>query len=152
MVRTLITVAAVVGLVLSATGLFTGAASDQRQPRALVKSADLTALHHQIRTGAPEAQRLFDQGLTLYYGFNREGARRAFAAAAARDPAAAMPSVGLALTYGPNLNTDSTPSEIAQGCIAARQGFARGRQADEREIALPNHRPDTTFCWASGAM
>jgi hypothetical protein len=46
-----------------------------------------------------------------------------------------MPSVGLPLTYGPNLNTDSTASEITQDCIAARQGFARGRHADERAYA-----------------
>jgi tetratricopeptide (TPR) repeat protein len=127
--------AATVGLVLSAAGLFTVAASDQRPEAPPVKTGGLAALHHQIRTAAPEAQRLFDQGLALYYGFNREGARRSFAAAAARDTAAAMPSVGTALTYGPNLNTDSTASEIAHGCTAARQGFARGRQAEERAYA-----------------
>jgi tetratricopeptide (TPR) repeat protein len=127
--------AATVGLVLSAAGLFTAAASGQRPATTPVMPGGRAALHHQIRTAAPEAQRLFDQGLTLYYGFNREGARRSFAAAAARDAAAAMPLVGTALSYGPNLNTDSTASEIAHGCTAARQGLERGRQADERAYA-----------------
>jgi tetratricopeptide (TPR) repeat protein len=126
---------ATVGLVISAAGLFTAAASGQRPPPAPAASGGLAALHHQISTRAPEAQRLFDEGLTLYYGFNREGARRSFAAAAAQDAAATMPAVGIALSYGPNLNTDSTASEIAHGCTAARQGFARGRQAAERAYA-----------------
>ena len=126
--------AAIVVLVSSAAVLFTAAPSEQRQAIApAVPGAG--SVHHQIRTSVSEAQRLFDQGLTYYYGFNREGARRSFTAAAARDAAAAMPSVGIALSYAPNLNTDSTGAEIAQGCTAARQGFARGRQADERAYA-----------------
>ena len=129
--------AAIVVLVSSAAVLFTAAASGQRPAiaPAVPGAPGSGSVHHQIRTSVSEAQRLFDQGLTYYYGFNREGARRSFTAAAARDAAAAMPSVGIALSYAPNLNTDSTAAEIAQGCTAARQGFARGRQADERAYA-----------------
>jgi tetratricopeptide (TPR) repeat protein len=127
--------AAIVGLVCSAGVLLTAAASGQRPAIAPAVPGAPGSVHHQIRTSVSEAQRLFDQGLSFYYGFNREGARRSFAAAAARDAAAAMPSVGLALSYGPNLNTDSTTSEIVQGCSAARQGFARARQTDERAYA-----------------
>jgi tetratricopeptide (TPR) repeat protein len=125
---------AIVGVVSSAAVLFTAAAP--RQAPAIKPAPGAPgAVHHQIRTAVPEAQRLFDQGLSLYYGFNREGARRSFTAAAARDTSAAMPSVGIALSYGPNLNTDSTVAEIAQGCAASRQGLARARQADERAYA-----------------
>src|SRR4051812_47462766 len=59
--------------------------------------ASLGALHHAIRTVRPDAQVLFDQGLTLHYGFNRDAARRAFAAASRIDPDAAMAMAGLAL-------------------------------------------------------
>ena len=33
-------------------------------------------LHHPIATSNPEAQRMFDEGLTLIYGFNHEEAAR----------------------------------------------------------------------------
>jgi tetratricopeptide (TPR) repeat protein len=90
---------------------------------------------HRIRTSAPEAQRLFNQGLTLHYGFNRVGAQRSFAAAAALDRAAAMPVVGLAWSLGPNLNTDASPSDVSAGCAAARAATVLERDARERAYA-----------------
>src|ERR1700687_1518085 len=64
--------------------------------RAQSKSAapvreDLGNLHHPIETANPEAQRLFDEGLTLVYGFNHEEALRRFKRPAALDPKTAMP-------------------------------------------------------------
>ena len=93
------------------------------------------ALHHPIRTTSAETQRLFNQGLTLFYGFNREGARQSFLAASTLDSAAAMPFVGLALAAGPNLNSDPTRAEVDAGCAAARQAKTLARQADERGYA-----------------
>ena len=103
--------------------------------RSQVLPAGIGALHHAIRTTSPEAQRLFDQGLTLFYGFNRDGARQSFAGATKFDPAAAMPYVGLALAAGPNINTEPTRAEIEAGCAAARKGRTLARQADERAYA-----------------
>lgn len=94
-----------------------------------------TRFQHRIRTQVPDVQRLFDEGLTLHYGFNRQGARRAFSAAARLDPGAAMPHVGLALSFGPNLNTESIPADVVSGCTAGRRGAALARQADERGYA-----------------
>ena len=107
----------------------------QRPSVAPVLSGSIGPLHHQIDTRVPEAQRSFDEGLTMYYGFNREGARRSFAAAAALDPKAAMPHVGLALSFGPNLNTESTPADVTAGCTEGRLGATLARQADERAYA-----------------
>jgi hypothetical protein len=53
---------------------------------------------HPIATGNPEAQKFFDQGLTLLYGFNRYEALRSFRKAAELDPHAAMPWWGMAMS------------------------------------------------------
>lgn len=64
----------------------------------------LGRLHHAITTSKPLAQRYFDQGLTLVYGFNYEEAARSFRYAATVDPSCAMAYWGLALALGPNYN------------------------------------------------
>jgi tetratricopeptide (TPR) repeat protein len=92
-------------------------------------------LHHPIRTTNAQTQQLFDQGLTLFYGFNREGARQSFLKASALDPAAAMPLVGLALASGPNLNSDPTRADIDAGCAAAGRARTLARQPIERAYA-----------------
>ena len=61
-----------------------------------------------------EAQRLFDQGLTLVYGFNHGQAIRLFQRAAELDPRAPMPLWGIALAYGPNINDFEMDRERAK--------------------------------------
>lgn len=69
---------------------------------------------HPIATGSPAAQRAFDRGLALVYGFNFKAAQAQFRRAASLDPSAPMPWWGLALALGPNLNAPwpSRASEI----------------------------------------
>lgn len=62
--------------------------------------------HHPVTTSNPDAQRFFDQGLTLIYAFNHEEARRSFQRALELDPAMAMAHWGIALALGPNINLD----------------------------------------------
>ncbi|HVN07082.1 MAG TPA: hypothetical protein VMT86_21840, partial [Bryobacteraceae bacterium] len=52
--------------------------------------------HHPIRSSNAEAQKFFDQGLALMYGFNRYEALRSFRKAAELDPSAAMAYWGMA--------------------------------------------------------
>ncbi len=59
-------------------------------------------LHHQINTKSADAQKFFDQGLTLVYAFNFDEAARSFKHASLLDPSAAMPYWGLALTLAPS--------------------------------------------------
>ena len=66
----------------------------------------LGAVHHAVSTKNVEAQRFFDQGLALIYGFNHEEAARAFQKAAQLDPASPMPRWGIAMAVGPNYNLD----------------------------------------------
>ena len=69
------------------------------------------SLHHAIATSNPEAQRFFDQGLTLVYAFNHDEAIRSFRRAAELDPNAAMPWWGVALALGPNYNDPGDPEK-----------------------------------------
>src|SRR5262245_14272037 len=64
------------------------------------------AHHHPIATTNPEAQKFFDQGMALVFGFNHEEATRSFQRAAELDPRAPMPHWGIAWSLGPNYNLD----------------------------------------------
>ena len=121
-------------MVAGAVGTFTVGAA-QRLPLAPVLPGHIGTLHHPIRTSRAEVQRLFDQGLTLYYGFNRDPSRQSFERAAALDPAAAMPLVGIALALGPNINVDPTSDEIRAACASARKAAAVASVATERAYA-----------------
>ena len=66
-------------------------------------------LNHPVSTKNPDAQRFFNQGLTLVYGFNHEEAARSFRRAAELDPTLAMAYWGIALSVGPNINIDIDP-------------------------------------------
>jgi tetratricopeptide (TPR) repeat protein len=74
---------------------------------------------HAIHTGNPEAQKYFDQGLSLMYGFNRYEALRSFKKAAELDPQAPMPQWGIAMATGPYVNMDGDPTyDIKASCAA----------------------------------
>ena len=88
----------------------------------------LGSLTHPIDTDSPLAQRYFDQGLILTFGFNHEAAIRAFEEAARIDPGCAMCHWGIAIALGPNINAPMGPAaaarafrevQRAQGLIAA---------------------------------
>jgi hypothetical protein len=74
----------VVNFLLAAAVAFLPATADEN-PVALL--AGLGAWTHPITTGNPEAQKFFDQGLNLAYGFNRYEALRSFRKAAVRQTA-----------------------------------------------------------------
>jgi tetratricopeptide (TPR) repeat protein len=59
---------------------------------------------HPIATPNAEAQKFFDQGMVMLFGFNHDEAFRAFEKAAQLDPKAAMPHWGMALAVGANYN------------------------------------------------
>ncbi len=65
----------------------------------------LGSYHHPIATSNPEAQKFFDQGLTLVYGFNHDEAIRSFEQAARLDPQSPMPHWGISLALGENINS-----------------------------------------------
>ena len=60
--------------------------------------------HREISTSDPDAQRYFDQGMVLAFGFNHAESIRSFRAAQSLDPECAMCFWCEALATGPNIN------------------------------------------------
>ena len=65
-----------------------------------------------ITTSSSEAQRYFDQGMVLAFGFNHAEAIRSFRAAQRLDDQCAMCYWGEALATGPNINVTSNGKAI----------------------------------------
>jgi tetratricopeptide (TPR) repeat protein len=103
-----------------------GATTRSAQPAAepAAKPPELLAglgVHQRaVTTSSPEAQRYFDQGLALIYGFNHDAAVRSFEHALALDPACAMCAWGKATALGPNINLPLGP-DVAPAAYAAAQ-------------------------------
>ena len=104
-------------VLLTISASFLGAAEINERPVALYKG--LGSWSHSISTQNPEAQKFFDQGLTLAYSFNRYEALRSFRRASELDRSAAMAFWGMALAQGPYINMDGDPSFNLQGACAA---------------------------------
>jgi tetratricopeptide (TPR) repeat protein len=103
----------------------------QHQPPApenpVVLYKGLGTWHHPIHTSSAEAQKFFDQGLALTYGFNRYEALRSFRKAAELDPEAAMPYWGMAMAQGPYINMDGDQEfSMKASCAAAEAGLKIG--------------------------
>ena len=86
--------------------------------------------HMSITTADPDAQRYFDQGMVLAFGFNHAESIRSFRAAQTLDPGCAMCFWGEALATGPNINVTSngkaimTPAERVDARAAIDQALA----------------------------
>lgn len=89
-----------------------------------------------VSTRIPAAQRYFDQGLVLAYGFNHLEAARSFREAYRLDPACAMCYWGEALVLGPNINAPMAPADVPVAYRALRQAQALAKNATEKEQAL----------------
>jgi len=80
---------------------------------------------HPIATQNTEAQKFFDQGLSLIYSFNRYEAFRSFRKAAELDPKAAMAFWGIAMSEGPYVNMDMDPFiNMKEACEASSTGLS----------------------------
>ncbi len=100
-------------------------------------------LHRDIGSPVPDAQRFFDQGLRLAYGFNHEAAGRAFAEAARLDPQCAMCAWGQALVLGPNINLPmeaDAARDATRFAHRALQLAAHATPADRALIEALQHR------------
>ena len=89
--------------------------------------------HHPISTKNAEAQRFFDQGLTLVFGFNHEEAARAFRRASELDPQSAMAFWGIALANGPCINLDVDPPHEQAAYEAVQKAILLAPNAPEKE-------------------
>src|SRR5690242_17329008 len=90
---------------------------------------------HAIATGSGAAQKFFDQGLALIYGFNHDEAARLFARAAELDSRSPMPHWGIALALGPNYNMPPQPDREEKAWKAIERAVALAKNAPEHEQA-----------------
>jgi tetratricopeptide (TPR) repeat protein len=95
----------------------------------------LGALHHKVSTTNPEAQKFFDQGLSLVYAFNHEEAALSFRHAAELDPQLAMAYWGIAEAVAPNYNQDIDPEHEKIGYEAIQKAVAIANQPNVKITA-----------------
>jgi tetratricopeptide (TPR) repeat protein len=108
--------------------LFSAAAIAQHhgQPaeKPVVLLSGLGNWHHSIVTNNTEAQKFFDQGLTLVYSFNKHEALRSFEKASQLDSRAPMNFWGIAMASGPYINMDGDPDvQMKDSCAAVQSGL-----------------------------
>jgi tetratricopeptide (TPR) repeat protein len=113
-----------------------GSQAAERDPKQKAPLLDGVGGHyHPISTEVPEAQRFFDQGLILSYGFNHAEAERSFREVTRLDPDCAMGYWGMALVVGPNINVGMPSSAVPKAYAAMRKALELAPQASEREQA-----------------
>jgi tetratricopeptide (TPR) repeat protein len=96
---------------------------------------DLGNHHHQVTASSEQAQKYFDQGLRLIYGFNHGEAERAFREAVRIDPDCAMAWWGIAYALGPNYNLPMAGDRNQAALDAVNHAQALSSKATESERA-----------------
>ena len=82
-----------------------------------------------------DAQRWFDQGLAMTYGFNHDAAERSFLKAAELDPDCAMCWWGAALVLGPHVNAAMDPANNPKAWDRLQRAQNAADDANEKERA-----------------
>lgn len=115
---------------------------------AIAKTADaplfegMGSFHRAITTASPDAQKYFDQGMVLAFGFNHAESIRSFKAAQKFDPTCAMCFWGEALATGPNINVISNGNAVMSDAgrsaafLAINNAIELKGSASPREKAL----------------
>ena len=144
-------------LILVSLAAYAQVGSDARGASATLSMAGPAALHkglgawsHPIATTNPKAQKFFDQGLALLYGFNRYEALRSFRRVSELDPVSVMAYWGMAMAQGPYLNMDSDPTfNLGAACRAVASGKRLVRAPPREQAYLqavatwcPRYRPE----------
>lgn len=106
----------------------------QQTPATLRKG--LGQVHHPVTTSNPLAQKFFDQGLALTYGFNHHASIESFAEAARLDPRMAMAHWGIAYAMGPNINMPIDPDTNRMAAAEVKKAQALESYASPEEVSL----------------
>jgi tetratricopeptide (TPR) repeat protein len=128
-------------LILATGGLALWAAQEPHQhttsatgsPKGAQLLPGMGSYHHPIATKNAQAQRFFDQGLTLVFGFNHTEAIRSFETAAALDPQAVMPLWGIAYALGPNINMPVSPENEKKAYETIQKALALAEKSPQNE-------------------
>jgi tetratricopeptide (TPR) repeat protein len=106
-------------------------AGNPEPPATLVRG--LGSHHHSVSTASADAQKFFDQGLTLVYAFNHPEAVRSFERAAQFDPRMTMAYWGIALALGSNINSEIDSEREKAAYEAIQKARARAATGPEQE-------------------
>jgi tetratricopeptide (TPR) repeat protein len=90
---------------------------------------------HRITTRSELAQRYFDEGLILTFGFNHAEAIRSFRDAATLDPTCAMCYWGIAYALGPHINAPMAEAAVADAHAAVQRAMGLAGTASPAEQA-----------------
>ena len=129
-------------LALSALALpYSAGAQDVEYPAAFdepmpLLDAVVGDFHYPISSENELAQRYFDQGFQLMYGFAKMEAVRSFHAAWQEDPDCAICYWGEAWAWGSYLNGAMTTAEAPRALAAARKALDRIDQASPKEADM----------------
>jgi len=96
----------------------------------------LGTIRYSITTRSQMAQKYFNQGLALTYGFNHGEAARSFKTAISLDSTCAMAYWGLALVLGPNYNAALNPTSLTDINFAIDNAIKYRHQVKENERVL----------------
>ena len=100
---------------------------------------DLLTYHRPISTPSDLAQKYFDQGMALYYGFNHEAAIQSFSETGSIDTSCAIAWWGQALAAGPNINNpsmDSSASMFAYDAIQHALKLIKNASPVEQDLIM----------------
>ena len=114
-----------------AVALAQAAQADQVSPLL----GNLGSHHHAISTRSDLAQRYFDEGLILVFGFNHAEAIRSFRDALTLDPTCAMCHWGIALALGPNINAEMADAAVPEAYAAVQRAVMLAPGASPAEQA-----------------
>jgi tetratricopeptide (TPR) repeat protein len=111
--------------------LFFGCSTEQEKQAPLFDN--LGTLNFPITTTSELAQKYFNQGVILAYGFNHEEAFRSFEEVARLDPNSAMAYWGMAYVLGPNINLPMDAGVVHTAYEAIQKAITLLDDESERE-------------------
>ncbi len=97
---------------------------------------NLGTLHFPITTSSELAQKYFNQGVVLAYGFNHEEAFRSFEEVARLDSNCAMAYWGMAYVLGPNINLPMDAGVVHTAYEAIQKSISLLDNETQREKGL----------------
>lgn len=93
--------------------------------------------HREISTSSADAQKYFDQGMVLAFGFNQAESIRSFKAAQKLDPECAMCFWGEAMATGPNINVTSKGKAVMSDADRVSAFAAINKAIELKDTATP---------------
>ena len=116
--------------------LFLLAGCTERTVKKAPLFSNLGNIQFYITTSSDLAQRYFNQGVALAYGFNHAEAYRSFREVARLDTNCAMAYWGMAIVLGPNINAPMDDADVPTAYKAVQKARALLDNESEKEKDL----------------